>query len=45
MFGSGLPERYFSSAYLMVERADLSQAQREAILGGNAARILLGEEV
>lgn len=45
MLGSGLPERYFSSAYLLVQRAGLSQSQREAILGGNAARVLLGEEM
>jgi len=45
MLGTGLPERYFSSAYLMVERAELTEDERGAILGGNAARVLLGQEV
>lgn len=44
MFGSGLPERYFSSAYLMVEKAELTPHQRRRILHDNAARVLLGEE-
>jgi hypothetical protein len=40
VFGTGLPWRYFSSAYEMVARAEITDAQREAILWGNAARIL-----
>jgi predicted TIM-barrel fold metal-dependent hydrolase len=44
MFGSGLPERYFASARLMVEHADLTPQQRAAIFYRNAARVLLAEE-
>ncbi|MCX7599901.1 MAG: amidohydrolase family protein, partial [Armatimonadetes bacterium] len=39
-FGSGLPARYFSSAYGMVQHAELSEQQRAAILYDNAARVL-----
>lgn len=39
-FGSGLPARYFSSAYGMIQHAELSDEQRAAILRGNAARLL-----
>lgn len=39
-FGSGLPARYFSSAYGMVQHAELSDEQRAAILCGNAERLL-----
>jgi len=39
-FGSGLPARYFSSAYGMVQHAELSDEERAAILRGNAARLL-----
>jgi predicted TIM-barrel fold metal-dependent hydrolase len=45
LFGSGLPEFYFSSAYLLVERSALTDEQRRAILHDNAARILLAKEV
>ena len=44
MFGSGIPERYFASAYFMVKYAELSDEERDAILYANAARVLLGEE-
>ncbi len=44
MLGSGMPERYFASAYLMVKYAELSDEEREAVLYSNAARVLLGEE-
>ena len=45
MFGSGIPERYFASAYFMVAYAELSDDERDAVLYANAARTLLGEEV
>ena len=43
MFGSGIPERYFASAYYMVQHAQLSDEERDAVLYANAARALLGE--
>ena len=40
LFGSGAPLKYFSSAFLRVQFADLSAGDRDAILGGNFARLL-----
>jgi uncharacterized protein len=42
LFGSGAPLRALSSALMTVQLADLSDADRAAILGDNLAR-LLGE--
>lgn len=39
-FGSGLPARYFSSAYGMIKHAEVPEEQRAAILRENAARLL-----
>jgi len=40
LFGSRAPLKYFSSAYLRLKFADLSEGDRAAILGGNFARLL-----
>jgi len=40
LFGSCAPLRYFSSAYLRVRFADVAEAERAAVLGGNFARLL-----
>ena len=40
MFGSNSPDRYFGSAYAMVQHAELSDEDRAAILGGNALKYL-----
>ncbi len=40
MFGSNAPESYFAAAYNLVVAAELSGAEREEILGANAARCL-----
>ncbi len=45
LFSSELPRRYFSSAWLMLERSELSDEQRQLVAWSNAARILLGEGV
>jgi len=43
VFGSNAPERYFESALNMLQAAELSADQRQAISGGNLRRFL-GEE-
>ncbi|MBC7289518.1 MAG: amidohydrolase family protein [Armatimonadetes bacterium] len=43
IFGSGIPERYFASAYFMVIHSELTEDERRAVLYRNAARVLLGE--
>lgn len=43
IFGSRSPLHYFSSAYLVVRYADLAQADRDLIMGGNLLRLLEGD--
>jgi predicted TIM-barrel fold metal-dependent hydrolase len=40
LFGSGAPLRAFSSALMSIQFAELSDADRSAILGGNLAQLL-----
>jgi len=43
IFGSGSPFTYFSTAFLPVEHASISEDEKELILGGNIRRILGGQ--
>jgi len=42
IFGSGIPLTYFESSYLMVEKADIPEGDKERILYYNLESILKG---